>query len=110
MTLEDFFAVKHKGRIVACANLIPLEWCLSGIPLKVAELGCVATLPEYRRRGLQRRLMEEYHKRVLKKGYDLSAIEESLFTIANSDTNTRYRLTKKPDSPSARSQITRLIM
>lgn len=46
MTLEDFFAVKHRGRIVAGANLIPLEWCLSGIPLKVAELGCVATLPD----------------------------------------------------------------
>jgi len=25
MTLEDFFAVKHKGMIVAGANLIPLE-------------------------------------------------------------------------------------
>ncbi len=75
MTLEDFFAVKHKGRIVAGINLIPLEWSLGGISLKVAELGCVATLSEYRRNGLQRKLMEEYHKRVLKQGYDLSAIE-----------------------------------
>jgi predicted acetyltransferase len=105
MTLEDFFAVKHKGRIVAGANLIPLEWCLSGIPLKVAELGCVATLPEYRRRGLQRRLMEEYHKHVLKKGYDLSAIEGIPFYYRQFgyeyalplDEETRLAISKIPD-------------
>ncbi len=105
MTLEDFFAVKHKGRIVAGANLIPLEWCLSGTPLKVAELGCVATLPEYRRRGLQGRLMEEYHKRVLKKGYDLSAIEGIPFYYRQFgyeyalplDEETRLAISKIPD-------------
>jgi len=105
MTLEDFFVVKHKDRIVAGINLIPLEWSLSGIPLKVAELGCVATLPEYRRNGLQRRLMEEYHKRVLKQGYDLSAIEGIPFFYRQFgyeyalplDEETRLAISKIPD-------------
>ena len=75
MTLKDFFIIKHHGRIVACLNLIPSKWSIGGIPLKVTELGCVATLPEYRQRGLQRMLMEEYHKQVSKQEYELSAIE-----------------------------------
>ena len=105
MTLEDFFVVKHKGRIVAGINLIPLEWSLNGIPLKVAELGCVATLPEYRRSGLQRRLVDEYHKRVLKQGYDLSAIEGIPFYYRQFayeyalplDEETRLAISKIPD-------------
>jgi predicted acetyltransferase len=75
MTLEDFFAVQHRGRMVAALCLIPSEWSIGGIRLRVAELGCVATLPEYRLRGLQRNLMAEYNKRVLEQGYDMSAIE-----------------------------------
>ncbi len=75
MTLKDFFVAKHCGRTVAALCLIPSEWCIGEIPLKVAELGCVATLPEYRQRGLQRELMAEYHKRVFEQGYDLSVIE-----------------------------------
>jgi predicted acetyltransferase len=43
--------------------------------LKVAEMGSVATLPEYRNRGLIRRLVNECHKEVADQGYDLSVIE-----------------------------------
>jgi predicted acetyltransferase len=75
MTLKDFFVIKHHGKIVACLDLIPSRWTIGGIPLKVAELGCVATLPEYRHQGLQRRLMIEYHKQLLEQERDLSAIE-----------------------------------
>jgi len=75
MLLKDFFAIKHQDQIVAGLNAIPSEWSVGGIPIKVAELGCVATLPEYRHQGLQRRLMEEYHKQISDQGYDLSAIE-----------------------------------
>ncbi|OGD47074.1 hypothetical protein A3K79_02090 [Candidatus Bathyarchaeota archaeon RBG_13_46_16b] len=75
MTLKDFFVVKHRDKIVACLNLIPFRWSIGGIPLKVAELACVATLPEYRHHGLQRELTCEYHKRVSEEGYDLSVIE-----------------------------------
>lgn len=75
MKLTDFFVIKHHGKIVACLNLIPAEWSLGGILLKVAELGCVATLPEYRHQGLQRRLMTEYYRQLSEQRYNLSAIE-----------------------------------
>jgi predicted N-acetyltransferase YhbS len=75
MKLEDFLVVKHHGRVVAGLCLIPQTWSVGGIPLKVAELGCVATLREYRNRGLQRKLMDEYHRRVADQRYDLSVIE-----------------------------------
>jgi predicted acetyltransferase len=75
MTLEDFLVIKYRGKIVAGLNLIPVKWSIDGIPLKVAEMGCVATLAEYRHRGLQRRLINEFHKRAAEQEYDLCAIE-----------------------------------
>jgi hypothetical protein len=38
-------------------------------------LGCVATLPEFRHLGLQRRLANEFHKQAKEQKYDLCAIE-----------------------------------
>jgi len=75
MTLKNFFVMKHQGRIIATLNLIPVQWSIGGIPLKVAEMGHVATLAEYRYRGLQRTLANEFHKEVERQGYDLCAIE-----------------------------------
>lgn len=75
MTLKDFFIMKHNGKVVACLNIIPSKWSIGGIPLKVAEIACVATLPDYRHQGLQARLMDEYHRQVSKQGYDLAAIQ-----------------------------------
>lgn len=75
MTLKDHFVIKHQGRMVASLNLIPEKWSIGGIPLKVAEMGCVCTLPEYRHRGLIRRLVNEFHKKVADLGYDLSILE-----------------------------------
>jgi predicted acetyltransferase len=75
MTLENFFVIKHHGKMVASLNLIPLKWNIGGIPLKVAEMGCVATLAEHRHQGLQRILANEFHKQAAEHGYDLCAIE-----------------------------------
>lgn len=75
MTLKNHFVIKHHGKIVATLNLIPSEWSVGGVSLKVAEMGNVATLPEYRNRGLIRTLVNEYHKEVVNQGYDLSVIE-----------------------------------
>ena len=75
MSLSDFFVIKHRNKIVSGLNLIPSIWSIGGVQLKVAELACVATLPEYRHQGLQRRLMSKYHDRLSSQGYDLSAIE-----------------------------------
>lgn len=75
MTLDDHFVIKHRGKIVAGLNLVLQEWSIGGVTLKVAEMGCVATLPEYRHHGLIRRLVEEYHRQVADQEYDLSVIE-----------------------------------
>jgi predicted acetyltransferase len=105
MTLNDFFVIKHRDKIVACLNIIPSKWSIGGIPLKVAELACVATLPEYRHQGLQRILMSEYHEQITRQGCDLSAIEgipyyyrqfgyEYALPLGES---TKIQLTKIPD-------------
>jgi len=75
MTLGNHFVIKHESRIVACLVLIPVEWSIGGVLLRVAEMGCVGTLPEFRRRGLIKRLVEEYHRELENVGYDLSVIE-----------------------------------
>jgi predicted acetyltransferase len=75
MTLKSHFIMKHQGKTVATLNSIPIDWCISNVPLKAAEMGCVATLPEYSNQGLMRRLVEEYHKQIDTQGFDLSVIE-----------------------------------
>ncbi len=75
MTLHDFLVIKHNEKIVASVALIPVRWSVGGVPMKVAELGMVATLPEYRRRGLIRQLVDEYHRQVRQQGYDFSVLE-----------------------------------
>jgi predicted acetyltransferase len=75
MTLKNFFVMEHQGKMVATLNLIPVRWSIGGIPLRVAEMGHVATLAEYRHRGLQRMLANEFHKEVERQGYDVCAIE-----------------------------------
>lgn len=75
LTLNDFFVAKSEGEIVAALNLLPLEWEIEDVPIKVAELACVATHPDFRHMGIQRLLMKEYDARVSTHGYDLSAIE-----------------------------------
>jgi predicted acetyltransferase len=75
MTLQNFLVIKRHDKIVATLNLIPVKWSIGRIPLKVAEMGMVATLAEYRHRGLQRRLISEFHKKAAEQEYDLCAIE-----------------------------------
>jgi predicted acetyltransferase len=75
MTLHDFLVIKHDGKVVASVALVPVTWSVGDVQMKVAELGMVATLPEYRRRGLIRQLVDEYHVQVGEQGYDLSVLE-----------------------------------
>lgn len=63
------------GQAVATLCLLPTTWCYGGQPLPVAELGFVATLPDYRRRGLQRVLSEAFDQLAVECGYTLAAIE-----------------------------------
>ncbi|HVG98729.1 MAG TPA: GNAT family N-acetyltransferase, partial [Chloroflexota bacterium] len=50
------------GRIVSSLNLIPQTWSYGGLPFGVGRVELVGTDPEYRRRGLIRRQMEEVHR------------------------------------------------
>ncbi len=73
--LGNFLTVRHEGKMVASLNIIPQTWSIGGIPLKVAEMGMVTTLPEYRKRGLQRTLNAHYDEYIAEGGFDLSVIE-----------------------------------
>lgn len=75
MTRNNFFVIKHKDKMVSTINLIPVTWSIGGKRLKVAEMGHVGTIHEYRGKGLIQRLIDEYHKEVLRQGYDIAVIE-----------------------------------
>ncbi len=75
MTLKDFYFIKDKGRMVSTINLIPVTWSIGGIHLEGAEMGHVGTLPEYRGKGLIQKLIDEYHKDLQKREYDIAVIE-----------------------------------
>ena len=51
--LNHLTAVKHGDETAAALIMIPQTWMLDGVEIKVAEMGCVGTHPEHRRKGLQ---------------------------------------------------------
>ncbi len=69
--LED----EAKDQIIAAFSLIPWEWAFNGIPLKVAEMGIVGTHADYRGRGLQRILNQEFDRVLIDEGFDLAVIQ-----------------------------------
>lgn len=74
MTLDHLFAVTYCDEAVASLVLIPQTWVIDGVELKVAEMGCVATHPNHRGRGLQRMLNERFDEAAEDGGYDLCAL------------------------------------
>ncbi len=74
MQREDFFMVYHGDEAVAGLVLIPQRWSIDGVELKVAEMGCVGTVPEHRRKRLQWILNEEFDKRARGQGCDLCVL------------------------------------
>jgi predicted acetyltransferase len=66
---------RSSGRAVATLGLMPLIWRYATASLPVAELGFVATHPDYRRRGLQRVLSATFDRLATANGYTLAAIE-----------------------------------
>ena len=74
MTLDHLFAVTYGDETVASLVLIPQTWVMDGVELKVAEMGCVATHPDHRDRGLQRMLNERFDEAAENGGYDLCAL------------------------------------
>ena len=74
MNKEHFFVVKQKNRAVAGLLLVPQVWKLGEVELKVAEMGCVGTDPEHRRKGIQWILNSEFDKYARETGFDLCAL------------------------------------
>lgn len=74
MTPDHIFAVTCGGETVASLVLIPQTWVMGGVDLAVAEMGCVATHPGHRGRGLQLLLNERFDEAAKSGGYDLCAL------------------------------------
>lgn len=74
MTPDDYFMVLKDEKSVAGLVLIPQKWSIDGVEVNVAEMGCVGTDPEHRRKGLQRILNDEFDEYARGKGYDLCAL------------------------------------
>jgi len=73
-TIDHVFSVRSSGETVAALIMIPQTWVLDGVELRVAEMGCVATSPDHRRRGLQRMLNEAFDGYAIEHGFDLCAL------------------------------------
>jgi hypothetical protein len=76
-TAGDFTVVLDEnkgGAIVSCMNLISQTWTYDGIPFAVGRPELVATLPEYRRRGLVRAQFEAIHALSASRGELVTAI------------------------------------
>lgn len=75
-TPDDFTIVEDTaaGKIVSCMNLISQTWTYAGIPFGVGRPELVATLPEYRNRGLVRAQFEIIHQWSAVRGEKVQAI------------------------------------
>ena len=72
---SDFTVVTDAdGRVVSTLNLISQTWAYDGIPFPVGRPELVATLPEYRRRGLVREQMDVIHRKSAARGELVTAI------------------------------------
>lgn len=72
----DFTIVEdtNTGQIVSSLNLIPQTWSYAGIQFGVGRPEVVATLPEYRHRGLVRAQFEVIHQWSAERGHLVQAI------------------------------------
>ncbi|MBI9060872.1 MAG: GNAT family N-acetyltransferase [Marinilabiliaceae bacterium] len=61
--------------IVSAFALIPWQWEMAGIPLKVAEMGIVGTQANHRGKGLMKRLNHRFDHRLREENYDLAVIQ-----------------------------------
>jgi predicted N-acetyltransferase YhbS len=77
MRREDFCFVQESatGKAVSSICLVPTTWVYEGVPLRVAELGIVATHPDYRQRGLIREQMRWFEGQLHARQFDLASIQ-----------------------------------
>ncbi|MBT4500905.1 MAG: GNAT family N-acetyltransferase [Gemmatimonadetes bacterium] len=77
MKREYWFIAEEKETqtIVSGFSLLPWTLELEGLELKVAEMGIVGTLEEHRKRGLMKRLNQEFDRTLAGEEFDLSIIQ-----------------------------------
>lgn len=77
MSLDNFWVVvdpAENDKIVSGLLMIPQTWCYEDIEIPVGRPELVATLPDYRRRGLIRELMNVCHEYSQQQGQLLNGI------------------------------------
>jgi GNAT superfamily N-acetyltransferase len=79
--LATKWTLKSNGQFTSHVGIFPFVSMVDGRRLKVAGIGSVATHPEFRGRGLMKRLMQHVETRIEKEGFDLSILwgERSLY-------------------------------
>ncbi len=77
MKHEYWLMAEDQAQDTVCAALalIPWTWEMDGVRLKVAEMGLVGTHPDYRRRGLIKRLNEVFDETLAREAFDLAVIQ-----------------------------------
>lgn len=76
VTPSDFLVVEDTatGAVVSSVMLIPQTWAYGGVPFGVGRPELVATVPEYRRRGLVRAQFDVVHRWSAERGHLVQAI------------------------------------
>ncbi len=79
--LKTKWVLKSGDQFASHVGIFPFTAMVDGRPIKVAGIGSVATHPEYRGRGLMKKLMNHVDKQMVEEGYDLSILwgERSLY-------------------------------
>ncbi|KIL39158.1 hypothetical protein SD70_21640 [Gordoniibacillus kamchatkensis] len=72
--LETTWIAMVDGTIASSVQIFPYEMRWGTVALKVGGIGNVATLPEYRSRGLAQRLLRRQSEYMASQGYDLSLL------------------------------------
>jgi predicted N-acetyltransferase YhbS len=70
-----FVEDEKTGEVVSSLCLIPWQWRYEDVTLKVGEMGIVATLEPYRRRGLIRAQADYLKELLVQRGFDISNIQ-----------------------------------
>lgn len=69
--MRNTYYIEEDGKIVSQASVFDWKCNLNGYTLKVASLGSVSTLPEYRHRGLSTKVIREVVKDKTDNGFHL---------------------------------------
>jgi GNAT superfamily N-acetyltransferase len=72
--MDTTFLAYVNRRLAAAIQIFPFRMHWGSVPLKVGGIGNVATLPEFRRRGLAQQLLRRQCRYMFKQGYDLSLL------------------------------------